>query len=1113
MGKSRLRNRGHTSSAGSTGVAPSAPVGHTWSLVASDIISPPPPGGRRHTAYWLLLTVLLGLPLITPLLRWSSVACTHDGHLHYHRVAAMAHAWNNGIHLTRWLPDLAFGYGYPFFVYREAAPLYTVLLPFLAGLPLPAASNLFYAATILLCGAFMFLWVRDLFGPRAALVSAVAYMAAPYVLVDALIRGNAPESLALPLFPFLLWVGRRWVLFGSTRAFAAGVLGLALLSISHNISTFLFAPTLLVYLAALALLDRERTTDDRSPTSDDKPSAPVVTRHSSLVTRRIFRLLALLALGLGLAFFYTGGALLEMDEVTLEMSTTTRNNDWRYNFASPGEILGPVAPEDPALVNPPLLFRLGWVPLALAALGLTGLVWIRGKGSRAREQRLHLILMAAGAAVFLLMALPFSRPLWEALPLIDFVQFPWRFVGRAALPVAFLAGVPFAYSRAAAPVPGRRLLSTVLLAAAVALLIIEAIPNLYPRFCEEEPFPTILTVHAYERITGLVGVDPEGSYFPRTVRQRPTGSPLEADFAAGRTPQRFDATALPAGASLSDVVYERFGVTLTVDSPEPFIARYLSFAFPGWSARVDGERVPIAPEDPTGLITFDVPAGTHDIRVNWGATPLRLALVGLSMLSAVGVIVVAVGAKRWTVDDSRRTAAPRPSLMPLRRSEWVILGLLVVGLLGVKVYVDNHESPLRRPAAPPVAQASSLQGGELALNGFNLSRDRVPAGETFDIDLAWTAVAPPAVDYQSEITLIGPGGLAWSEKGTERPRVFEDAPPTRLWSPGEWGWDSREVRTLSGTPPGFYDVVVTLFDKATLAPVTLVDTASGQAVGPTAVIGQIEIANPDTPPTFAPQYPVEYDFPASGLRLLGYNQDRAEATAGDSVLLTLFWECANRALCEQFALRLVDEAGAEVAAWSLPAVREGLPPKGWPAHGHLRGQHVVQLPAGLPSGVYRFYVENFPLGQIAVSAPERVFSKPQLALKLDAPFRATDGTVVATLVGLTDPPSPPCSLSPSSPCSLVLVWRAEAETATGYHVFVHLVDEAGNILAQSDGVPADWSRPTTGWQPGEYVTDMHTLSLPAELPAGPLMLHVGLYDPATDQRLQTAGAEFVTISQ
>ena len=181
------------------------------------------PRGRPNTAYWrlntayCLLITALGLPLITPLLRWTAVACTHDGHLHYHRVAAMAHAWGNGIYLTRWLPDLAFGYGYPFFVYREAAPLYAVLLPNLAGLPLPAASNLFYALTILAAGVFMALWVRDVLGPRAALVSAVAYMAAPYVLVDALVRGNSPESLALPLFPFLLWVGRRWVLAGSRR--------------------------------------------------------------------------------------------------------------------------------------------------------------------------------------------------------------------------------------------------------------------------------------------------------------------------------------------------------------------------------------------------------------------------------------------------------------------------------------------------------------------------------------------------------------------------------------------------------------------------------------------------------------------------------------------------------------------------------------------------------------------------------------------------------------------------------------------------------------------------------------------------------------------------------
>lgn len=1085
---------------------------------------------RLTTAYWLLLTVLLGLPLITPLLRWSSVACTHDGHLHYHRVAAMAHAWENGIYLTRWLPDLAFGYGYPFFVYREAAPLYAVLLPHLAGLPLPAASNLFYAATILLCGVFMFLWVRDLFGERAALVSAVAYMGAPYVLVDVLVRGNAPESLALPLFPFLLWVGRRWVLFGSARAFVAGVAGLALLSVGHNISTFIFAPTLVVYLGALAAAaGRGRPVRDYSPqtTDDDLPDNrpwAEAAGHPSPVIRHLLRLVLLVGLGLGVAFFYTGGALLEMDQVTLEMSTTTRNNDWRNNFASLGEILAPVAAENPALVNPPLLFRLGWMPLLLAMGGLSGLVWIKGADPRSREQRLHLWLMAIGVALYLFMALPLSRWLWDALPLIDFVQFPWRFVGRAALPVAFLAGVPF-YRFDHRPPKGDLnprddgyhtfaggWWPALALTLAITLLILETIPNLYPRICEEEPFPTILTVHNYEHLTGLVGVDPEGSYFPRTVRERPTGSPLEVDYDSGETPHRFDETALPAGATARDVAYDRFGVTLTVDSPEPFNARYLSFAFPGWSARVDGETVPIIAEEPSGLITFGVPAGTHEVTVSWGATPLRLALVGLSLasLAAAGFVAVQARERREQVGNSVADRRRPPS-----KQEITFLGLAVLGLLGVKLLADHFESPLRRLGSPPIDHTTTLQAGEMRLDGFNLSRDSVPAGEIFDIDMAWTAAGVPSADYQSEISLIGPDGLAWSQKGTERPRVYEDAPPTRLWSPGEWAWDSREVVTLPGTPPGTYDIVVTLFDRATLAPSTFVNSAEGRTVGPTATIGQVQITNPPLPPTFEPQYPVDSYSLSPDLQILGFNQDREAALAGDSVLLTLFWECIDPAGCEHFELQLVDEGGAAVAEWRLPTIRQGFAAGEWPEHGRLRGQHVLQLPATLADGRYRFQVEHRPLGEIAIIAPERQFSPPPLAQQTDATFAAADGTEIATLAGITSESSLSLCLNATAPgaaCSLSLVWRGKSETSTSYHVFVHLVDAAGIILVQSDGIPANWTRPTTGWLPGEYVVDTHALTLPAELPPGSLWLRVGLYDPQTGARLRTNdGEEFATI--
>ena len=380
----------------------------------------------------LLLITLLGSPLITPLWRWTAVPCTHDGHLHYHRIAALRHAWESGLYFSRWLPDLAFGYGYPFFIFREPVPLYAGLFAHLLGLPLSAAENLIYILAILASGWFMFLWVNDIFGPRAGTAAAVAYMAAPYVLIDALIRGNAPESVALPLFPLLLWSGRRWLLRGTAAPFVVSVLTLAALALSHNISLLIFVPVSGLYLLAISFVHH-------------------------LKWRQISGRLALLfGLGLGITAFYSGGALLEMDRVTLQQSTTTRNNDFHYNFTSLGEIFGPVPIEDPLLINPPLPFRLGWAPSLLAAAGAASLFWrrreMKDRSNKtkslisnlqslivAQEQQTHIILMALATAVFLLLSLPVSLPVWENIPLIDFIQFPWRMVGRAALPVAFFS--------------------------------------------------------------------------------------------------------------------------------------------------------------------------------------------------------------------------------------------------------------------------------------------------------------------------------------------------------------------------------------------------------------------------------------------------------------------------------------------------------------------------------------------------------------------------------------------------------------------------------------------------------------------------------------------------
>ncbi len=95
---------------------------------------------------------------------------------------------------------------------------------------------------------------------------------------------------------------------------------------------------------------------------------------------------------------------------------------------------------------------------------------------------------------------------------------------------------------------------------------------------------------------------------------------------------------------------------------------------------------------------------------------------------------------------------------------------------------------------------------------------------------------------------------------------------------------------------------------------------------------------------------------------------------------------------------------------------------------------------------------------------------------------------------------------------LTFYWQAQQEMNTSYKVFVHLIDPTtGEIVAQSDAVPADWSRPTTGWLPGEYITDTHTLVIPDDAPAGDYVLQAGLYSPGGERLTTPDGADAISI--
>jgi 4-amino-4-deoxy-L-arabinose transferase-like glycosyltransferase len=90
---------------------------------------------------------------------------------------------------------------------------------------------------------------------------------------------------------------------------------------------------------------------------------------------------------------------------------------------------------------------------------------------------------------------------------------------------------------------------------------------------------------------------------------------------------------------------------------------------------------------------------------------------------------------------------------------------------------------------------------------------------------------------------------------------------------------------------------------------------------------------------------------------------------------------------------------------------------------------------------------------------------------------------------------------------LTLFWQGQTAIDQDYHVFVHLLDGNGQLVAQTDSAPGGGLQPTSSWGVGETIVDRHGLLLPDALPPGEYELYVGMYLPDSDERLVTTSGQ------
>jgi mannosyltransferase len=419
-----------------------------------------------------------------------------------------------------------------------------------------------------------------------------------------------------------------------------------------------------------------------------------------------------------------------------------------------------------------------------------------------------------------------------------------------------------------------------------------------------------------------------------------------------------------------------------------------------------------------------------------------------------------------------------------------------------RVEIDNPGArglPLRlysladRPTfiahAEPARRLDTTVGERLRLIGVDGDLAApVPAGSSRRLTLHWQPLKQIAEDLHVSFRLVGRGQEWW--RNDTRPAAYTW--PTIYWRPERVVRGSHQIGVPAGTPPGRYAIEAVVYDGATGLELP---TEGGRLA-----LGELTVVPPAQPPPLSalPIAPRPTPVALGGVSLVALDPLPSVVDVGGRLRFAAGWRV------EASASPAVDVWVRDAAGRVWPLSSDA--PAGsdaWAAGDVLVDRRELVLPPGAAAGRAVLLVGARAASESPV--PERAAAVAELELRSRAramqppsvqrPVEAALGDHAA-LIGADHA----AAVERGTTLPVRLYWRSRAETRTSYAVFVHLVGADDRPIAQHDGVPGAGTLPTTGWLPGEYVTDEHVLAIPATAAPGEYRLLVGMYDQRTGQR-------------
>lgn len=512
----------------------------------------------------------------------------------------------------RWTPDLGYGYGYPLFNFYPPLPYIIGQVFRFTGLSFMTAVKYTAVLQIVLSAFFMYVLASSLFGPIGGLISGLFYTYAPYHAVDIYVRGAMDEAWAAVFFPLILYFTKKLVEKPKIYYFVGLAISYAFLLLSHNPMALIFTPVVVIWSLYWIYTLK-------------------IKKFSKLLPI-IFRLALAALLALGLAAFFTLPVLFESKLVQID-SMFTNYYTYSIHFASIHQLFfSSFWGDGPSVWGPNdgMSFAIGYlqwiVPTAIS-------IYLAIKFFKKRVlSKIEICVAGLTAMAFFsaFMSQERSTFIWKLLPIIQKLQFPWR----------FLNVTDFLFSLAAGFLPliiitkkiNKKISYGLILVTIVLLFIFNLshyTPVTYGPITDAQKFSGQAWTN---QITGGIY-----DYLPKTA--------LKASFR-------------PANQYIDEIIPENSAYQITgqkkgsdwqffnLNLSKPATVYLSELAFPQFVVYDNQQKISYEIEPEYGRISLNLAAGQHQIYLKLQNTPIRTISNYLSLFSLV-VVVYLLLPKKW----------------------------------------------------------------------------------------------------------------------------------------------------------------------------------------------------------------------------------------------------------------------------------------------------------------------------------------------------------------------------------------------------------------------------------------------------------------------------------